>query len=78
MIPCQNRKLKDSCDLHFIDGPIELDKSDLPNAEMYDSMFIDSVPRAWYIARSNQKSQNTDCKVLLYVHLKHLNNIIDS
>ncbi|TIB70823.1 FSH1-domain-containing protein [Wallemia mellicola] len=36
--------LRDCCDLHFIDGPIELDKSDLPNAEMYD---IERFDESW-------------------------------
>ena len=59
-------QLKDCCDLHFIDGPLELDKSDLPNAEMYDSMFVDSAPRAWYVTRKNQKTDNTDCALRCY------------
>lgn len=28
---------------------------------MYDSMFVDSAPRAWYVTRKNHKTDNTDC-----------------
>ncbi|TIA81867.1 hypothetical protein E3P98_01791 [Wallemia ichthyophaga] len=56
------KALKDCCDLHFIDGPLELDKTDMPNAEMYDSMFVDSAPRAWYVLRHNHKTDNMDFK----------------
>ncbi|TIA85708.1 hypothetical protein E3P99_03911 [Wallemia hederae] len=54
------RDLSDTCDLHFIDGPIRLDKIAMPNAEQCGSSDDSSIPRGWCVLRTNRHTGKLD------------------